>query len=60
MMNPIQEAKEYIQEYTETIAQVLDIEATIVDQDCLRAGGPVLIGNSWDCPFLMGPFISGS
>lgn len=38
-MNPIQEAKEYIQEYTETIAQVLDIEATIVDQDCLRAGG---------------------
>jgi len=39
MMNPIQEAKEYIQEYTETIAQVLDIEATIVDQDCLRAGG---------------------
>jgi transcriptional regulator with PAS, ATPase and Fis domain len=38
-MNPIQEAKEYIQEYTETIAQVLEIEATIVDQDCLRAGG---------------------
>lgn len=38
-MNPIQEAKNYIQEYAETIAQVLEIETTIIDEDCVRAGG---------------------
>lgn len=38
-MSVIQAARHYIQEYAEAIASVLEIETTIVDQDCLRAGG---------------------
>lgn len=29
----------FVQEYAETIAQVLDVDVTIVDEDCVRIGG---------------------
>jgi transcriptional regulator with PAS, ATPase and Fis domain len=55
-VNLIQDAKVYIQEYAETIASVLEIETTIVDEDFLRAGGTGPYRDEVGLPIFHGSF----
>lgn len=38
-MTCIAEIQSYVQEYAETIAEVLEVDVTIVDEECIRIGG---------------------
>lgn len=55
-MTSISQLQIFVQEYAETIANVLEVDVTIVDEDCIRIGGTGCLNETVGLPVPHGSF----